>query len=108
MEKIYQSKEVVDYGKSQQQFLKQMSNWTGYPEDIMNIVRASYVYDILLSEKNCGFPPPKWATEEVIEKLNSINDQVFLFNSTSTMIQRFLSGTDFTLNIRIFFQYFFS
>lgn len=99
---------MVDYGKHYQTFLMQLSNWTGYPADMMNIVRAAYVYDILLSEKNCGFLPPKWASEEVMEKLNSINNHVFLFNSTSEKIQRFITGTNFILNSIDFLKFSFS
>ncbi|OTF69906.1 hypothetical protein BLA29_007629 [Euroglyphus maynei] len=89
---IYNSEEAENISQNYRNLFKKLANYTGYPSDEMDIVKASYIYDIILSESNFDLPPPEWLDDEMWNGMKILNDYVFSFNSSSRRIQRFRCG----------------
>ncbi|KAH7640995.1 hypothetical protein HUG17_8464 [Dermatophagoides farinae] len=95
LDQIYHSEEAQNIQRKYQNLLHKVANWTGYKPEEMNIVNASYIYDVLLSEHNFGLPYPEWLDNNIWNDLKNINNEVFRFNSSNRKIQRFRCGSMF-------------
>ena len=82
--------DVIHYQQQNQEFMRQVSLHTG--SNVSRLRDISTIYDNLKIDQEEGKRLPRWATDEVMEHLEAMDQKIYCVNSSTPAIQRLHAG----------------